>query len=353
MTELNITEIPDVLAYQGRRNLNQIADQLFYEVEALTKTERESINRWFIPEGGLFVIGPSGSSPEEIKPFTYSQLVSDPSLQADATVLVVAGVGSSALGTAGLARSVSNALGKKVMGLVSGYGLANILSEAMGGYFAFHMHNNVNAALDRLKALHQHQWGMFGFGHDVSQASAAVSRENIGQRPDSRALLELLHDPQVELTHLVGHSKGNFMIADALRSFHHKCSSSTAPQTARFCTSPQLSKSRTSMRVITLGCVVEIPEIFDNVTQVMGKVDALGKMNSSRHIYYHEINGKAHSLNKQQAIMLPLDAVETIRNAAGLPGTSAIAHFSTASTNTHPVVRQKSAALGWTFKLSH
>ena len=47
--------------------------------------------------------------------------------------LVVAGVGSSALGAAAFARNVADACGTPVAAVVSGYGLADLLTEALGG----------------------------------------------------------------------------------------------------------------------------------------------------------------------------------------------------------------------------
>ncbi|MFC5462080.1 hypothetical protein [Massilia niabensis] len=43
-------------------------------------------------------------------------------------ILAVAGVGSSALGTAAFARNVADAFGEPVAGLVSGYGMADLLA---------------------------------------------------------------------------------------------------------------------------------------------------------------------------------------------------------------------------------
>ena len=51
--------------------------------------------------------------------------------------VAIAGVGSSVLGTAALARNVADAVGGEIVGLVSGYGVSDLLSEALGGWFFF------------------------------------------------------------------------------------------------------------------------------------------------------------------------------------------------------------------------
>lgn len=52
-----------------------------------------------------------------------------------ANALAIAGVGSSALGAAAFARNVADGLGEPVAAVVSGYGLADVLTEALGGFF--------------------------------------------------------------------------------------------------------------------------------------------------------------------------------------------------------------------------
>ena len=47
----------------------------------------------------------------------------------------VAGVGSSDLGAAALARTLANHLDAPVGAIVAGYGLSDLLSEALGGWF--------------------------------------------------------------------------------------------------------------------------------------------------------------------------------------------------------------------------
>ena len=53
----------------------------------------------------------------------------------------ITGVGSSALGTAAFAWNVSTALNEPVAAIVPGYGLADILPQALGGWFGFGVEN--------------------------------------------------------------------------------------------------------------------------------------------------------------------------------------------------------------------
>ncbi|UGX94288.1 hypothetical protein G6321_00053645 [Bradyrhizobium barranii subsp. barranii] len=52
-------------------------------------------------------------------------------------ILAVAGGGTSALGSAAFARNVADAFETTVAAVVSGYGLSDLLTEALGGWFWF------------------------------------------------------------------------------------------------------------------------------------------------------------------------------------------------------------------------
>ena len=59
----------------------------------------------------------------------------------DVDIVTITGVGSSALGSAALAWDVSVALQKPVLALVPGYGVADVLLQSLGGWFAFGLHD--------------------------------------------------------------------------------------------------------------------------------------------------------------------------------------------------------------------
>jgi hypothetical protein len=58
----------------------------------------------------------------------------------------VSGVGSSALGSAALAWNASTALGRPMAAIVPGYGLADVVQQALGGWFGFEMYLLAQAA---------------------------------------------------------------------------------------------------------------------------------------------------------------------------------------------------------------
>ena len=64
--------------------------------------------------------------------------------------IALAGVGSSGLGTAALARNVADAYGVDVAGIVTGYGMADVLSEALGGWFFYGTIDRWRLALEQL-----------------------------------------------------------------------------------------------------------------------------------------------------------------------------------------------------------
>ena len=116
--------------------------------------------------------------------------------------IAVAGVGSSALGTAALARELADALDTDVAGIVTGYGLSEAMSEALGGWFAF-------GAADRIR-------------HSMERAFArmrpAALADSVTAGSDAAATLsEILLAAPPKLDTLVAHSKGALVVAHALQ----------------------------------------------------------------------------------------------------------------------------------------
>ena len=57
----------------------------------------------------------------------------------DVDIATITGVGSSALGSA--AWDISTALEKPVLAIVPGYGVADVILQGLGGWFAFGLHD--------------------------------------------------------------------------------------------------------------------------------------------------------------------------------------------------------------------
>jgi len=102
--------------------------------------------------------------------------------------------------------------------------------------------------------------------------------------PDAAALLLALYHLQPQLRILVGHSKGNYVIENALEGLISLCT---------------LKKQSipTDLQIVTLGAVVRFPEEFSDVRQFVGTFDGFGMINSRPQSHPSWIAGAWHSLN--------------------------------------------------------
>ena len=93
------------------------------------------------PEGALLLIDAS------LEPYVHrytdvQDYLNSPHPEAHMVeIATVTGVGSSAYGSAALAWQVSVALGKPVLAIVPGYGVADMIQQGLGGWFAFGLHD--------------------------------------------------------------------------------------------------------------------------------------------------------------------------------------------------------------------
>src|SRR5262249_7883047 len=63
--------------------------------------------------------------------------------------IAIAGVGRSTLGTAALARNVADALGIDVAGIITGYGVSDVMTEALGGWVAFGAPDRIRHTIEK------------------------------------------------------------------------------------------------------------------------------------------------------------------------------------------------------------
>lgn len=120
------------LTLDSLQRRNAILDAVFYDIGVITPEETKGLAFWLAREGAILVVTPSGGDP--LKLFLTTDEYFSKNDKA-AAALVVAGVGSSALGAAAFARNIADALGEPVVAVVSGYGLSDVLTEALGGLF--------------------------------------------------------------------------------------------------------------------------------------------------------------------------------------------------------------------------
>ena len=176
---------------------------------------------------------------------------------------------SSALGTAALARSIADALDADVAGIVTGYGLSEMMSEALGGWFAF-------GAADRIR-------------HTMERAFArmrpAALADSVTPGSDAAATLsEILLAAPPKLDTLVAHSKGSLVVAHALQRYVDDLEGDDSPLYKR-------------LHIVTLGAVVGVPAEFKHVKQYLGAYDWFGGANSSLGVTHERVPGVSHHLN--------------------------------------------------------
>ena len=306
--------------------INIECDKIFYDVGALTDDEIILLeNNQYIVEGCMLVVPPSEDiialnkeykGEKSIKNFSISDFLTrqkNHDTQIDA--VVVAGVGSSAVGTAALARSLANYLGRCVAGIVSGRGLTDVVSEGMGGWFGLGV---LNAMVNTGEKLHQQmakgtkQWSemlgtyvnllpqVLGRNKKRGQAGVLFDTNSVSDndpmaeklllvnevpdlffKPDDYKTLEdILLQENSPVRILVGHSKGNLMLSRALYNVVQK-------------------QSDKPLHVVTLGAVVWFPKQYSDVKQYLGDIDVLGKMNSRNldEIPYQSVKNAWHTLN--------------------------------------------------------
>jgi hypothetical protein len=170
-------------------------------------------------------------------------------------VLSVTGVGSSALGSAAFAWNISESLRKPVAAIVPGYGLADLIPQALGGWFGFGVHDFIRRLSQQI--LLQTAPEVATIGRHLSSTVLGDEAFRSGS-PESDILHQiLLQAPQIK--RLYGHSKGALCIQNAVRGLP--------------------AERYDDLHVTTFGCVVQ-EETAADYNQIMGDVDSLGQLNS-------------------------------------------------------------------------
>ncbi|MER2266115.1 hypothetical protein [Methylobacterium oxalidis] len=177
--------------------------------------------------------------------------------------VTVAGVGSSALGAAAFAWNASMALGRPVLAIVPGYGLADAVNQALGGWFGFGVYDWIASATQQ--ALATTAPGLSRLGNNLLATvpnPAANSSGGLEFRTGSAAsdVLHALLQEVPTITALLGRSKGALAIKNALRSLDEKTTS--------------------RLHVATFGCPIPTTAKVARYQQFLGIFDALGALNA-------------------------------------------------------------------------
>jgi hypothetical protein len=274
-----------VAMLEGVRQRNTVLDAFFYDVGVVRDDEAAAIAPWLAAEGALLIVTPTGAGTLTLCPtlddFVAAGGESIPTQN-------VAGVGSSALGSAAFARNVADALGKPVAAVVSGYGLADVLTEALGGFFWFGGLNSARhlfAVLDRLTETDDR--AERALEHYPVNSATRLTR-------DTRTVLALLRDRRFNFDLLTGHSKGNLVLSEALYQLMY----------ADEARAVALAKAA---RIVTFSARIAMPDAFRNVVDVMGALDWFGALNSRPDIRTdYVVSGAWHHTNTELPAHLPV-----------------------------------------------
>ncbi len=288
-------------AWAQRRNA--VLDGLFYDVDDLTETERNALLEEDNKEGSILVVWPTGAKGDMgIRKFAdHAELVAAPGRTLSR--FAIAGVGSSDLGAAAFARTAADRYGEPVGAIVAGYGLSDLLQEALGGWFV------LGGANRMMKAFHEVTGETASL---VEEFSAVTGRgavkpdtvipdpkkmaEPLTGRTDSETLFRLLLDEHRTIVSVAGHSKGCLSVAFALEAL------------ALSGVEDAIERSR-AMRITTASTVVELPDGYENVGQYIGSIDGFGAMNSRFRVPRELVPGAWHHLNTRLPCHLDFAAV--------------------------------------------
>ncbi|MBW7973751.1 hypothetical protein [Bradyrhizobium sp. BR 10289] len=291
-TGLSLFEIPQWLvepAVRSCRLFNTALDFIFYDVltlraglagkDAQMAARDEKLPSRIVdfdalsnPEGSMLLI--DAATPPYVHEYkSVEAFLNSPYQETrDVDIVTITGVGSSALGSAALAWDVSVALRKPVLALVPGYGVADVLLQSLGGWFAFGLHDYLGSKSMIQKSLAATVPEVASIGRKL--AASAPSEPTLRGAPvfrtgsgSSDVLHALLMNRKQPFRMLVGHSKGALQISNAIRSVP--------------------AERLDGIRVVTLGC--PIGEDLPNVAyhQYLGLFDALGQLNAWGHKAEH------------------------------------------------------------------
>lgn len=304
-------------ALEPWRLRNTGIDALYYDVKALTADETFYISDCIASQGLIMIVPPTGGGM-----LTLCDSVEEFRLRGGRNVraMAVAGIGGSAIGAAAFARNVADAIDAPVAAVVSGYGLGDIVNEAIGGAFLFgwlgHIRNNLEVIDDVV-------------GRPKLGAYGKRDQETDGERKtglDADTVSTLLSDPTLSFTLIAGHSRGNRVIADALYALK-------ASDPGR------LETLANTARVVTFGGRIKMPEAFTEVIDVVGELDWFGELNSRPQIPTDiKVPFCGHSTNTDLPASLQVTRIlGKILHGTAAPAESATANVATEAKTPAPM----------------
>ncbi|TCG04171.1 hypothetical protein BZM27_42880 [Paraburkholderia steynii] len=231
------------------------------------------------PEGSILVI--DATNAPQVWRYIDVQTFLEPSTGGVHLIdtISVSGVGSSALGSAALAWNTSTALGKPVAAIVPGYGLADVVQQALGGWFGFEMYSYwIKQPVQDVLA--QIAPGAASVGRHLLATTPGHAKAPGTQVPvfrrgsGSSDVLHAILESASNVTTLLGHSKGALVIENAIADL-------PAEHLAR-------------LHVMTFGCVIGEDVAVKRYDQFLGTFDALGILNSGGNHAEHSADMAQH-----------------------------------------------------------
>jgi hypothetical protein len=212
------------------------------------------------PEGSLIVVDAGGEPHVQSFADVPSFLKTLDRGAAKIETMSITGVGSSALGSVAFAWNLSTALDQKVAAIVPGDGVADVVQQALGGWFGFGLHG----------------WWLKQAAQSVL-ARAAPATARIGRRlmmtvPGHEGIVHFQHGSgSSDVLHavlkktraikrLVGHSKGALAIENAVRDLEDEFTR--------------------GLEVVTFGCPISEDAAGAKYLQFLGMIDGIGWLNA-------------------------------------------------------------------------
>ena len=250
---------------------NPVVDAWFYDVNALSVQEQQHLVLEDYRPGSVIVVRP-GDNPLALESFPSARSAMA-RIRRRVGGIVVAGVGSSALGTAALARNVANTYDMEVAGIVSERLSPRALWELKGGAGS-EFPPPAPPALEPWVNLMTPPW----------LKAMQTPETALPESPVISALERVLGEEPFPLRLLVGHSKGGLHLSRALQDFTSQHADSRHPYFA-------------NVSVVTVGAIADIPSRFESVHQYIGDADWLGAYNSKLNNPHKAIPGAWHHIN--------------------------------------------------------
>jgi len=245
------------------------------------------------PEGSILVVSTKGppyvTHFDDVRDFlTYANARA----RAIRTVSIT-GVGSSALGSAAFAWNISAAIGQPVAAIVPGYGVADVVQQALAGWFGFGMYNLWVKQLAQNMIAHTapdiahigRRLMKTAPGHEEAGNGAPLFRRGSGSSDVLHAILKELPS----INQVLGHSKGALVIKNAINDLP--------------------SETTARLHIVTFGCPIDeaAPKVA-RYHQVLGRLDWLGWLNAWGNPPGVEILSH-HSTNTWIALSMPVTSL--------------------------------------------